>query len=84
MQVEATHAYNGEDIDELSFDPGDIIYVVPFDNEEEQVRGHHHGDEVCVCVCVYVCVCACVQVFVHVCVCVLVCVYLCVCVNTHI
>ena len=37
FQVEATHTYTGEDIDELSFEPGDIIYVVPFDNEEEQV-----------------------------------------------
>ncbi|XP_076437209.1 uncharacterized protein LOC143276539 isoform X2 [Babylonia areolata] len=37
-QVEATHAYCGEDIDELSFDPGDIIYVVPFENEDEQPR----------------------------------------------
>ena len=37
FQVEATHTYAGEDIDELTFEPGDIIYVVSFDNEEEQV-----------------------------------------------
>nr|KAG5703753.1 hypothetical protein BaRGS_009551 [Batillaria attramentaria] len=42
-QVEATHAYSGEDIDELSFDPGDIIYVVKFENEEEQDEGWQMG-----------------------------------------
>lgn len=38
VQVEATHAYYGEDEDELSFEAGDIIYVIPFENEDEQVR----------------------------------------------
>ncbi|KAK7476349.1 hypothetical protein BaRGS_00032408, partial [Batillaria attramentaria] len=33
----------GEDIDELSFDPGDIIYVVKFENEEEQDEGWQMG-----------------------------------------
>ncbi|KAL8621743.1 hypothetical protein ACOMHN_061878 [Nucella lapillus] len=42
-QVEATHAYAGEDIDELNFDPGDIIYVVPFENEDEQDDGWQLG-----------------------------------------
>ncbi|XP_070174785.1 streptococcal hemagglutinin-like isoform X2 [Littorina saxatilis] len=43
FRVEATHTYNGEDIDELTFEPGDIIYVVPFDNEEEQDDGWQLG-----------------------------------------
>lgn len=41
--VEATHAYIGEDVDELNFDPGDIIYVVKFDNDEEQDDGWQMG-----------------------------------------
>lgn len=35
--MEATHAYKGEDIDELSFVAGDIINVIPYENDEEQV-----------------------------------------------
>ncbi|ESO06238.1 hypothetical protein HELRODRAFT_160396 [Helobdella robusta] len=39
FKVEATHKYVGEDIDELSFDIGDIITVVPFDNPDDQDDG---------------------------------------------
>ncbi|PVD35740.1 hypothetical protein C0Q70_02703 [Pomacea canaliculata] len=42
-QVEATHAYYGEDEDELSFEAGDIIYVIPFENEDEQDEGWQMG-----------------------------------------
>lgn len=34
----ATHRYTGEDLDELNFEPGEVIYVIPFDSPEEQVR----------------------------------------------
>jgi len=37
-QVLATHKYVGEDVDELTFEPGEIITVVPFDDPEEQVQ----------------------------------------------
>jgi len=37
-QVRATHKYVGEDLDELSFEPDEIITVVPFDDPEEQVK----------------------------------------------
>jgi len=37
-QVQATHKYVGEDLDELTFEPGEIITVVPFDDPEEQVH----------------------------------------------
>ena len=47
FQVEATHTYTGEDVDELSFEPGDIIYVVPFDNEEEQVGTEYYRPPAC-------------------------------------
>lgn len=33
----ATHPYNGEDVDELTFESGDKINVIPFDDPEEQV-----------------------------------------------
>ena len=42
----STHPYGGEDEDELSFEKGEAIAVVPFDDPE---------DEVCACVCVCVC-----------------------------
>ena len=39
LKVEVTHAYVGDDVDELSILPGDIITVVPFDDDLfEQVR----------------------------------------------
>ena len=34
----ATHPYEGEDEDELSFAKGDEIAVVPFDDPEDEVR----------------------------------------------
>lgn len=36
--MQATHPYSNEDEDELSFEAGEIIYVVPFDNPDEQAR----------------------------------------------
>ena len=38
FQVVATHPYAGEDVDELSFEPADIINVIAFDEPEDQVR----------------------------------------------
>lgn len=37
-RVKATYKYNREDSDELSFDVGEIIRVVEYDDPEEQVR----------------------------------------------
>ena len=37
FKVRATHAYKAEDEDELSFDAGDLIFVVPYDDPDEQV-----------------------------------------------
>ena len=37
LQVRSTHPYAGEDIDELSFDKGEIIDVIPFDDEDDEV-----------------------------------------------
>jgi len=37
-QVIATHAYKSEDDDELSFDAQEIIYVVDYEDPDEQVR----------------------------------------------
>jgi len=36
-RVKATYKYNREDVDELSFDVGEIIRVVEYDDPEEQV-----------------------------------------------
>jgi len=38
--VVATHAYKGEDDDELTFDSQEVIYVVDYDDPEEQVSAH--------------------------------------------
>ncbi|XP_055338792.1 myc box-dependent-interacting protein 1-like isoform X2 [Paramacrobiotus metropolitanus] len=38
-KVKATNPYTAEDHDELSFEAGDIISVIPFDNPEEQRQG---------------------------------------------
>lgn len=38
-RVKATYKYNREDVDELSFDVGEIIQVVEYDDPEEQVCG---------------------------------------------
>lgn len=37
LQVLATHPYRGEDEDELTFEGKDIIYVVEYDDPDEQV-----------------------------------------------
>lgn len=39
MQRVATHPYTGEDEDELSFDKGDLILVIPFEVQDEEVLG---------------------------------------------
>lgn len=36
-KVKATYKYTQEDVDELSFDVGEIIRVVEYDDPEEQV-----------------------------------------------
>lgn len=38
-RVKATYKYNREDMDELSFDVGEIIQVVEYDDPEEQEEG---------------------------------------------
>lgn len=37
-RVKATYKYNKEDVDELSFEVGDTIRVVEYDDPEEQVN----------------------------------------------
>ena len=37
LQVLATHLYTNEDEDELSFEAGELIYVMPFDDPDDQV-----------------------------------------------
>ena len=37
LQVVATHQYQGEDEDELSFQKGAVIYVVPYEDPEDEV-----------------------------------------------
>ena len=37
MQVVATHQYQGEDDDELSFQKGAVIYVVPYEDPDDEV-----------------------------------------------
>ena len=36
-QVIATHLYHGEDEDELTFEKGAIIYVVPYEDPDDEV-----------------------------------------------
>ena len=38
LQVQGAHPYAGEDTDELTFDAGDVINVLPFEDPEDQVR----------------------------------------------
>ncbi|KAK2180528.1 hypothetical protein NP493_439g01014 [Ridgeia piscesae] len=45
-QVLATHPYAGEDVDELSFEPGDVINVIPFEDPEDQDDGWLMGVKV--------------------------------------
>ncbi|XP_062597061.1 amphiphysin-like [Saccostrea cucullata] len=44
-QVQATHPYTNEDEDELSFEAGEIIYVIPFDNPDDQDEGWVMGQK---------------------------------------
>lgn len=37
FQVVASHPYEGEDEDELSFDKGTIVLVIPYDDPEDEV-----------------------------------------------
>ena len=37
-QVVATHPYEGEDEDELTFEKGVVISVIPYDDPEDEVR----------------------------------------------
>lgn len=37
-RVKATYKYTREDVDELSFEVGDTIKVIEYDDPEEQVR----------------------------------------------
>ncbi|GFU57989.1 amphiphysin [Trichonephila clavipes] len=38
-QVQGTYKYTAEDVDELSFNVGDIIDVIAYDDPEEQEEG---------------------------------------------
>ena len=38
LQVVAAHPYTGEDDDELSFEKGEVICVIPFEDPDYQVR----------------------------------------------
>ncbi|CAG5131828.1 unnamed protein product, partial [Candidula unifasciata] len=42
-KVMATHAYRGEDLDELDLEAGEVIYVIPYDSPEEQDEGWQMG-----------------------------------------
>lgn len=37
-QVRSTYKYDREDVDELSFDVGELINVIEYEDPEEQVR----------------------------------------------
>ena len=37
VQVIATHNYEGQDEDELTFEKGQVILVVPYDDPDDQV-----------------------------------------------
>lgn len=38
VQVQATHPYAGEDVDELTFESGEVISVLSFPSPEDQVK----------------------------------------------
>ncbi|XP_065170078.1 myc box-dependent-interacting protein 1 isoform X2 [Atheta coriaria] len=44
-RVKATYKYNREDVDELSFDVGEIIQVIEYDDPEEQEEGWLMGQK---------------------------------------
>ena len=37
-KVKASYKYQAEDVDELNFEVGEIMHVVPYEDPEEQVR----------------------------------------------
>ena len=37
LQVVATHPYTGEDEDELTFEKGEIVSVIPYEDSEDEV-----------------------------------------------
>lgn len=37
-KVKASYKYQAEDMDELQFDVGEVICVIPYEDEEEQVN----------------------------------------------
>lgn len=41
-RVKATYGYVKEDVDELSFEIGDIIRVIEYDDPEDQVSGYSY------------------------------------------
>ncbi len=49
LQVQGTHPYAGEDTDELTFDAGEVINVLPFEDPDDQVRPsrRQHVDSTC-------------------------------------
>lgn len=55
--MQATHPYEGEDEDELSFDKGAVILVVPYDDPEDEVRviGKDVVDITKYCICSELC-----------------------------
>ena len=40
VQVVSTHPYEGEDEDELTFEKGVVILVVPYEDPEDEVLRH--------------------------------------------
>ena len=40
-QVVSTHPYEGEDDDELTFEKGVVILVVPYEDPEDEVKLNH-------------------------------------------
>lgn len=37
VQVVAAHSYVGEDEDELDFEKGDVVLVIPYEDPEDEV-----------------------------------------------
>ena len=44
-KVKASYKYQAEDVDELNFEVGEIMNVVPYEDPEEQVGGDNNGVE---------------------------------------
>ena len=43
-KVKASYKYQAEDVDELNFEVGEIVHVVPYEDPEEQVRAEKKCD----------------------------------------